>query len=52
VLDLVDWRGHTRRPFSLRMFPGGHFYLGSARAPLVQAIAQDWRAAATGPPWE
>jgi myxalamid-type polyketide synthase MxaE and MxaD len=41
VLDLVDWRSHTRAPFALRMVPEGHFFLDRARTSLLQAIADD-----------
>lgn len=39
--ELVAWREHTCNSFELRMFPGDHFFLYSARAPLLQAIAED-----------
>jgi medium-chain acyl-[acyl-carrier-protein] hydrolase len=38
---LEGWRRHTRGGFSLRMFPGDHFYLEAHRQPLLQAVAQD-----------
>lgn len=39
---LEGWRQHTRRAFSLRMFPGDHFFLAHAdRDALLQAVAQD-----------
>jgi surfactin synthase thioesterase subunit len=37
-VDLGAWRDLTRGDFALRMFPGGHFFLQSARAPLVETI--------------
>jgi medium-chain acyl-[acyl-carrier-protein] hydrolase len=40
--DLIAWRDQTRSAFSLRMFPGDHFFLHTARALLLQAISQDW----------
>lgn len=38
---LEGWRQYTRAGFSLRMFPGDHFYLEAHRQPLLQAVAQD-----------
>ncbi|WP_218082592.1 thioesterase II family protein [Anthocerotibacter panamensis] len=35
---LTPWREHTQGRFSLQMFPGDHFFLQSAREPLLQAI--------------
>jgi medium-chain acyl-[acyl-carrier-protein] hydrolase len=39
--DVLAWKEHTRGPFRLRMFPGGHFFLGPARAQLVHAVSED-----------
>ena len=36
--DLAGWREQTNGPFALRMLPGGHFFLHSAREPLLQTI--------------
>jgi medium-chain acyl-[acyl-carrier-protein] hydrolase len=38
--DLAAWRQHTQRGFTLRMFPGDHFYLQNQRKSLLQAISQ------------
>ncbi|HEX2091625.1 MAG TPA: thioesterase II family protein [Longimicrobiaceae bacterium] len=38
---LSGWKEHTRGPFRLRMFPGGHFFLHGARQELVHAVAED-----------
>jgi len=38
--ELTAWRERTRSRFTLRMFPGDHFFLHSARTPLLQSIAQ------------
>jgi medium-chain acyl-[acyl-carrier-protein] hydrolase len=38
---LEAWRTYSSGPFSLRMFPGDHFYLHHRRPALLQAIAQD-----------
>jgi medium-chain acyl-[acyl-carrier-protein] hydrolase len=39
--DLETWREETERSFSLRMFPGGHFFLNTAQPLLLQALSQD-----------
>jgi medium-chain acyl-[acyl-carrier-protein] hydrolase len=39
--DLAAWRDQTRGVFTLRMFPGDHFFLHSDRSLLLRAIAQD-----------
>jgi medium-chain acyl-[acyl-carrier-protein] hydrolase len=38
---LAAWQEQTRRTFTLRMFPGDHFFLHSARALLLQALSRD-----------
>lgn len=38
---LEAWRRHTAAAFSLRMFPGDHFYLNDHRSSLLLAVAQD-----------
>ncbi|MFO7587674.1 MAG: alpha/beta fold hydrolase [Gemmatimonadota bacterium] len=38
---LLGWREHTRGPFALRMLPGGHFFLNTARQALLEAVARD-----------
>ncbi len=38
---LQSWREHTRASMSLRVLPGGHLFLQSARAELVSAILSD-----------
>lgn len=37
---LEAWRQHTTGPFSIEMFPGGHFFLKSARVDLLRSIAR------------
>lgn len=37
---LEAWRQHTTAPFSIEMFPGGHFFLRSARADLLRSMAR------------
>lgn len=39
--QLEAWRPYTSASFSLRMFPGDHFYLHHQRPALLEAIAQD-----------
>lgn len=39
--DLMAWKEHTRGPFKLRMFPGGHFFLNGVRQQLVHALSED-----------
>lgn len=39
--DLAAWQEQTRGTFKLRMFPGDHFFLRSARSHLLQAVSQD-----------
>jgi surfactin synthase thioesterase subunit len=41
VDDLNAWQLHTTGRFALKMFPGGHFFLNSARSSLLSAIASD-----------
>jgi medium-chain acyl-[acyl-carrier-protein] hydrolase len=37
--DLAAWAAETTGPFALEMFPGGHFFLNTARAEVLRAIA-------------
>ncbi|HEX5709308.1 MAG TPA: thioesterase II family protein [Pyrinomonadaceae bacterium] len=39
--DLEAWREETSGPFTLRMFPGGHFLINTARPMLLQAITKE-----------
>lgn len=39
--SLGTWREQTQNAFSLRLFPGGHFFIDSDRATVLQAIAED-----------
>lgn len=39
--DLAAWRDQTRSSFTLRMFPGNHFFLQSGRELLLQAVSQE-----------
>jgi 4'-phosphopantetheinyl transferase len=38
---LEAWRGQTTGAFRMRMFPGDHFFLQTAEAPLLAAVAQE-----------
>jgi medium-chain acyl-[acyl-carrier-protein] hydrolase len=39
--DLAAWQAQTCGPFRLRMVPGNHFFLDTARAMLLQSISED-----------
>ncbi|HOA25295.1 MAG TPA: alpha/beta fold hydrolase [Aggregatilineales bacterium] len=39
--ELEAWGAHTRAGFVVRMFPGDHFYIQSARPLLMQIIARE-----------
>lgn len=39
--ELQGWREQTSAAFSIRMFPGDHFYLNTARPYLLQALARE-----------
>lgn len=39
--DLAAWRAQTSSTFSVRMFPGDHFYLHTVRDRLLRSVAQD-----------
>jgi surfactin synthase thioesterase subunit len=41
--DLEAWREQTSASFSLRMFPGDHFFLNTTQAPLLGALFQELR---------
>jgi medium-chain acyl-[acyl-carrier-protein] hydrolase len=41
--DIEAWRDQTSASFSLRMFPGDHFFLNAAQPLLLQQIAQELR---------
>lgn len=38
--QLAAWQQHTHPPITVDMFPGDHFFLNSARVPLLRAITQ------------
>jgi surfactin synthase thioesterase subunit len=39
--ELSAWRAQSSKSFSLRMFPGDHFFLLSSRVPVLLALAQE-----------
>jgi len=41
--DLEAWRDQTSAAFSLRMFPGDHFFLNTTQPPLLGALSQELR---------
>jgi medium-chain acyl-[acyl-carrier-protein] hydrolase len=41
--DLEAWREQTSVSFSLRMFPGDHFFLNTTQRPLLGALSQELR---------
>ncbi len=38
---LEGWAEQTTESFAVRVFPGGHFYLNTAREPFLQALEDD-----------
>jgi medium-chain acyl-[acyl-carrier-protein] hydrolase len=41
--DLEAWRDQTTASFSIRMFPGDHFFLKTAQSLLLRALSQELR---------
>lgn len=41
--ELDAWREQTRGPFLLRMLPGNHFFLNTARKQFMDSVVQDLR---------
>ncbi|MEV6028403.1 alpha/beta fold hydrolase [Streptomyces sp. NPDC052036] len=41
LAEAEEWRDHTEGGFTLRSFPGGHFYLAEQNAQVAQALAED-----------
>lgn len=39
--DLEAWREQTTGSFSMRMFPGGHFFLHAKESPLIRSLAAE-----------
>jgi medium-chain acyl-[acyl-carrier-protein] hydrolase len=46
--DLLAWRDQTSDAFTLRMLPGGHFFLENARTLLLQALNDDLKNSING----
>ncbi|WP_414167021.1 thioesterase II family protein [Streptoverticillium reticulum] len=44
VEEAAAWEQHTEGPFSLQVFPGGHFYLAQHQAEVIKAMADVLRA--------
>jgi medium-chain acyl-[acyl-carrier-protein] hydrolase len=42
-VELAEWHRHTRGAFEQRMFPGGHFFLDTARPLVLRVLAQELR---------
>ncbi len=38
---LEAWRQHTQQSFSMRMFPGGHFFINEMTVQVVQAVHEE-----------
>ncbi|MER5516932.1 alpha/beta fold hydrolase [Streptomyces sp. NPDC002763] len=49
VAEAEEWRDHTAGAFTLRDFPGGHFYLAEQQAGVVRALTEDLAAFRRGP---
>jgi surfactin synthase thioesterase subunit len=43
--DLAGWQEVAEQPITVRVFPGGHFYLNTARAELTADLARRWTGA-------
>jgi medium-chain acyl-[acyl-carrier-protein] hydrolase len=41
--DLEAWRDQTRASFSLRMFPGDHFFLNTSQSLLLRVLSEELR---------
>jgi medium-chain acyl-[acyl-carrier-protein] hydrolase len=50
--DLAPWRQQTTGRFRLRLLPGDHFFLQTARRLLLRALGRDLVGAALGSTWE
>ncbi|MBI5032172.1 MAG: thioesterase [Chloroflexi bacterium] len=40
-VELEGWREQTTAPFAIRMFPGDHFFINTARASVLRMVAQE-----------
>lgn len=41
--EIAEWEGYTKKDFTIRMFPGDHFFVQSSRDAFLQAIVHDLR---------
>ena len=41
--ELEGWRAYTTGAFSLRMLPGDHFFIRTARTQLLRLVSQDMK---------
>jgi medium-chain acyl-[acyl-carrier-protein] hydrolase len=48
--ELCAWQAQTRGSFSVRMFPGGHFFIQTAQMLVVRMLADDLRRILAGLP--
>jgi surfactin synthase thioesterase subunit len=46
--EIEAWREHTRATLRVRMFPGGHFFVDSHRAAVLEALRDDLQHVADG----
>jgi pyochelin biosynthesis protein PchC len=49
VVDAAAWSAHTTGAFTLRVYPGGHFYLDDCRAPVLEMISSSLAGTAASP---
>jgi medium-chain acyl-[acyl-carrier-protein] hydrolase len=47
---VLAWRRHTTTSFTLRAYPGGHFFLREGASPVLAGIADDLSASLGAPP--
>jgi medium-chain acyl-[acyl-carrier-protein] hydrolase len=45
------WRHQTAGPFSMKMIAGDHFFIQTARGPLVEQVTRDIRQRVRAPSW-
>lgn len=51
VYELAAWRERTGGAFGLRMFPGGHFFVDSARESVLRYVLEDLERSLRGNSW-
>ena len=39
--QLAAWRDHTTASFKIKIFPGGHFFIQSSEAPMLEIISKE-----------